>query len=148
MELQVGVKILLQNRKGDYLLIRRSPDKYPEVGPKWDIVGGRIHPGSTLLENLAREVKEETNLDLTQQVTLIAAQDILRLQNKHIVRLTYRGTIEGEPKLDDDHIEFKWFSMEEMKQLKESELDIYFKELLDIDVISSSLFASHDKKTV
>jgi len=39
MELQVGVKVLLKNKEGKFLLIRRSPKKYPEVGPKWDIVG-------------------------------------------------------------------------------------------------------------
>jgi len=52
MELQVGVKALLRNKEGKYLLIRRSSEKYPEVGAKWDIVGGRINPGETLLENL------------------------------------------------------------------------------------------------
>ncbi|HEA84446.1 MAG TPA: NUDIX hydrolase, partial [Candidatus Wildermuthbacteria bacterium] len=62
MELQVGVKILLQNKDGKYLLVRRSPEKYPEIEAKnsWGIVGGRIIPGSPLFENLKREVKEET----------------------------------------------------------------------------------------
>jgi len=64
MELQVGVKVLLRNREGKYLLWRRSLIKYPNIGHKWDIVGGRINPGIALLDNLKREVKEETNLDL------------------------------------------------------------------------------------
>ena len=59
MELQVGVKVFLKNLQGKYLLVRRSPKKYPEVGALWDIVGGRINPGSPLLENLKREKKEE-----------------------------------------------------------------------------------------
>ncbi len=63
MELQVGVKALLKNKNGKYLLLRRNPKKYPDVGPKWDIVGGRINPGSLLLENLKREIKEEVGLD-------------------------------------------------------------------------------------
>ncbi len=54
MELQVGVKILLKNSEGEYLLLRRNPKKYPEVGAKWDIVGGRIVAGTSLLENLRR----------------------------------------------------------------------------------------------
>jgi len=45
--LQVGVKILLQNQKNKYLLLRRSLEKYPEIQGRWDIVGGRINTGQT-----------------------------------------------------------------------------------------------------
>ena len=130
MEIQVGVKVLLKNSEGKYLLVRRSPKKYPEVGSVWDIVGGRINPGSPLLENLKREVKEEVNLDLVKAPKLIAAQDILRVAGRHVVRLTYLGEIEGEPKIDEEHSEFGWFSLEEIKKMGE-EIDNYFKELLD-----------------
>ncbi len=133
--LQVGVKVLLKNSEGKYLLVRRNPKKYPEVGPKWDIVGGRIDPGSPLLDNLKREVKEETNLDLSIEPKLVAAQDILRVEGRHVVRLSYIGEIEGSPQLDDDHLEFKWFTGEEIKSLSEEELDIYFKELADKGVM-------------
>ena len=127
----MGVKALLKNSEGKYLLLRRNPEKYPEMSAKWDIVGGRIDPGSTLLENLKREIKEETSLDLNDSPALIAAQDILRVPGRHVVRLTYAANIEGTPKLDSDHLEFAWFTLEEMKNLSEAELDIYFKELLD-----------------
>lgn len=129
MELQVGVKVLLKNEQGKYLLIRRSPEAYPEVGPTWDIVGGRIELGTTLLENLRREVKEEIGLYLKGGPTLIAAQDILRDGKRHIVRLTYKGVIDGTPRLDSDHTEFKWVSLKEMKHVKP--LDSYVRELLD-----------------
>jgi len=121
MELQVGVKVLLKNSEGKHLLLKRSDKKYPEVGAKWDIVGGRIIPGTSLLENLKREVREETGLELSDEPKLIAAQDILRL--------TYTASIAGEPKLNSDHTEFGWFTMEEMKHLEN--LDNYFSELLD-----------------
>src|SRR3989338_1690518 len=129
MELQVGVKALLKNKEGKYLLVRRSSEKYPEVGAKWDIVGGRINPGQTLLENLAREIKEEVNLNLADEPKLIAAQDILRLPGRHVVRLTFSGRIEGEPRLDGDHTEFGWFSEAEIKGL--DNLDVFFKELVE-----------------
>ncbi|MEK9180740.1 MAG: NUDIX hydrolase [Patescibacteria group bacterium] len=131
MELQVGVKILLKNGDGKYLLVRRSPKKYPEVGPKWDIVGGRIDPGSPLIDNLRREIKEEVNLNYIGEPVLVGAQDILRVFGRHVVRLTYKGEIEGEPKIDDDHLEWKWFSMDEIKAMSGEVLDIFFKELLD-----------------
>ena len=129
IELQVDVKILLKNKEGKYLLLKRSAEKYPEVNDPWDIVGGRIDAGLSLFENLKREVKEEINLDLEGEQILIAAQDILKASNRHIVRLTYLGTINGEPELDSDHTEFRWFTMEEIKAL--DGLDMYFKELVN-----------------
>lgn len=131
IELQVGVKILLKNEDGKYLLIRRNPKKYPEVGPRWDIVGGRINPGQPLLENLKREVAEETKLSITSNPVLVAAQDILRVPGRHIVRLTYTGETAGEPEIDEESLEHKWFSAKEIRTLGEEELDIYFRELLD-----------------
>lgn len=131
MELQVGVKALLRNPEGKYLLIRRSSEKYPEVGAKWDIVGGRIDPGTTLFENLKREIREEVNLELEEEPKLIAAQDILEVADRHVVRLTYIGSIEGEPRItDSDHSEWKWFTLQEIKNLSAKELDSFFKELL------------------
>lgn len=131
MELQVGVKILLKNSQGKYLLVRRSLKKYPEVGDhQWDIVGGRIDSGIPLLKNLKREIKEEVGLDLVNEPRLVAAQDILRISGRHVVRLTYVGEIHGEPKLDpDEHSEYGWFTLEEIKKLQG--LDLYFKEVLN-----------------
>ena len=133
MELQVGVKAFLKNKDGKYLLVRRSPEKYPGVLGEWDVVGGRINPGTPLIDNLKREIKEETGLELTSELKLVAAQDILRVPGKHVIRLTYIGTINGQPKLNDEHVEHGWFTMEELKKL--DNLDIYFKELLDADLL-------------
>jgi len=129
MELQVGVKALLKNKKGQYLLLHRSSKKYPDVTGKWDIVGGRINPGKTLLENLKREVFEETGLKLIGTLKLIAAQDILRNTGKHVVRLTYLGKAVGKIKLDRrESDDYKWFTKGELKKLKDSSR--YLKELI------------------
>jgi 8-oxo-dGTP pyrophosphatase MutT (NUDIX family) len=157
IELQVGVKVLLKNSEGKFLFLRRNPKKYPEVGPKWDIVGGRINPGTSLLENLKREVLEETGLVLSTQPKLVGAQDIFVLRNyqnkksplpnpphqgegkkhidKHVVRLTYTGEIEGQVKIDEESVEFGWFSEEEVKNINKKEIDQYFKELVDKGVV-------------
>ena len=149
MELQVGVKALLKNKDGKYLLLRRNPKKYPEVGPKWDIIGGRINPGTPLLENLKREIMEEAGLDYREIPKLVAAQDIFvhRYTDgrdntaespeivRHVVRLTYIGELDGDPKINEDHLEAKWFTADEIKFLSPNELDSFFKELVDMEVI-------------
>lgn len=136
--LQVGVKVLLKNGQGKYLLLRRNPEKYPEVGSKWDIVGGRIKPGIPLLENLKREVLEETKLILEDEPKLVAAQDILRVPGRHVVRLTFMGIISGTPQIDEESMEYKWFSAEEILSLPIEELDIFFRELLNNDTLTLS----------
>ncbi|MDO8581840.1 MAG: NUDIX domain-containing protein [bacterium] len=134
IQLQVGVKALLKNNNGKYLIIRRNPVKYPEAPNRWDIVGGRINVGTSLFENLKREIKEETNLDLVEEPRLVAAQDILRVPGRHVVRLTYVGRIDGEPKLDmEENIEYKWATLDEIHAIVD--MDIYFKELLGKGVI-------------
>ena len=135
--LQVGVKILLKNREGKYLLLRRSLEKYPDVKGRWDIVGGRIDPGSTLIENLKREIKEETALALVGEPTLIAAQDILRNPERHVVRLTYVGEATGKVLLDtSENDEHQWLTRKELEVW--DDVDMYFKELLKKN--SASLF--------
>ncbi|MBI5530566.1 MAG: NUDIX hydrolase [Candidatus Doudnabacteria bacterium] len=151
MELQVGVKILLKNSDGKYLLVRRNPKKYPEVGPKWDIVGGRINPGTPLLENLQREIKEEVGLDYNGKPELVAAQDIfVRRQAdsannadkapeeifRHVVRLTFLGELNGEPTIDEEHLEAGWFSAEEISHIDPNLLDGFFNSLLAEKVIT------------
>lgn len=135
MELQVGVKVLLKNSDGKYLLLRRNPKKYPDVGAKWDIVGGRIIPGTPLFENLQREIKEEVGLDYQGVPELVAAQDILKSPDKHVVRLTYTGKLNGEPQIDSEHLEARWFSAKDLKNLDAGLLDGYLKELLDKEII-------------
>jgi ADP-ribose pyrophosphatase YjhB (NUDIX family) len=128
--LQVGVKAFLKNKDGKYLLVKRSADKYKGTKGTWDIVGGRIEPGSKLHDNLKREIKEETELDLLSEPILIHAQDIIPNAEKHVVRLTFTATVDGEPMLDkSENVEFKWLTKAEIE--KHEDLDIYVKEILD-----------------
>jgi len=134
MELQVGVKILLKNSEGKYLLIRRSASKYREVEHKWDIPGGRINAGATLLDNLAREVDEETGLQLSSAPRLVGAQDIVPTTEKHIVRLTYLGEADGDIRLSEEHNGYRWVTLEELRVFEN--LDRYLRKLLDDGAIS------------
>lgn len=134
IKLQVGVKIFLKNREGKFLLVRRNPEKYAGANGSWDIVGGRINNGTKLLENLKREVKEETQLEIISEPKILYAQDIIPNGETHIVRLSYVGNTEGEPVLDSsENIQYKWLSIDEIK--KQEDLDVYVKEIIDLGLI-------------
>lgn len=129
IHLQVGVKAILQNSEGKYLVLKRSEEKYKGVQGSWDIVGGRIDPGTDLMHNLRREIEEETRLSLIGEPKLLAAQDIMPVPERHIVRLTYLAMTEGEPVLDGkEHSDYRWVTGEELAG--EQDLDRYLKELI------------------
>ena len=129
MILQVGVKVFLGNKHGHWLLLYRTLEKSPDVSGGRDMVGSRIVPGSKLKENLRREVKEETGLEIISEPVLIAAQDIMPDGDKHVVRLTYTAETEGEPVLNtSENTDYKWMLKEEIEAL--DDLDIYAKDAL------------------
>ena len=140
MMLQVGVKVVLMNPDGKVLLLKRSMEKYGNTDGVWDIPGGRIDAGVPLLENLAREVREETSLELSSIPRLIAAQDILRGEEKHVVRLTYTATAEGEVVLDtSENSEYVWVPLEELiRPSDDSSIDVYLRTLLADGILTKS----------
>jgi len=130
MILQVGVKVVLRREDGKILLVRRNEKTYGKTIGKWDIPGGRIEPGSSLMENLAREVNEETKLAITSDPKLIGAQDIIKENERHVVRLTYTAYTTGEPVLDlTENSEYKWVTFEEV--VDEELLDTYLRSLIN-----------------
>lgn len=131
MNLQVGVKVFLKNKDGKYLILKRSTEKYKNTNGIWDIPGGRIDPGTSLVNNLRREVMEETNINIEGEPTLIYAQDIILTdtRDKHVVRLSYLADSNGEPKLDlSENVEYKWLSIDEMLSI--TDLDAYVREII------------------
>ncbi len=136
MILQVGVKAFLRNKQGKYLLLKRAPSKQKTIDGTWDLVGGRIETGTTLLENLKREVKEETALELISEPRLICAQDIfVNEKDIHVVRLTYVVDALGEPVLDMvENVEYKWLTIDEISG--QENLDAYLKEIIERKLIS------------
>ncbi len=136
MTLQVGVKVLLRNSEGKVLILKRSEEKYGRTNGSWDIPGGRIEPGSGLIENLKREVREETGLELSSEPKLIGAQDIFP-PDRHVVRLTYTATADGEVKLDTlESSDFKWLTFTELAA--EADLDIYVKRLIEAEQLTET----------
>jgi 8-oxo-dGTP diphosphatase len=60
LDVAVGVVI----RADGSLLLGQRPDGKPYAG-WWELPGGKLEPGETVLEALARELKEEVDIDVT-----------------------------------------------------------------------------------
>ena len=121
MNLQVGVKVIIQNGQGRILLLKRAAQY--SVGPSaeeaWDIPGGRITPEEGLESALTREVEEEIGVALRGAPKLLSAQDIfVTSKDMHVVRLTYIHCQDmSNIKLSEEHDEFRWVSIEEAKTI-------------------------------
>lgn len=113
----LAAKAFIQNEQGEVLILREG-NSYQEGTNlrKWDVPGGRLEPGETLLEGLAREVGEESGLTVTVERLLDARENfpVIKDEKVHIVRLYYLcQCTEGNVTLSTDHDTFAWITKEE-----------------------------------
>ncbi|GAA2158891.1 MULTISPECIES: NUDIX hydrolase [Glycomyces] len=59
----LAVGAVVTDEAGRVLLLRRNPEDF--MGGQWELPSGKTDPGERLAAALAREVKEETGLELT-----------------------------------------------------------------------------------
>ena len=110
---RVGIGVFIQNDKGEILLGLR---KGSHGAGEWAFPGGHLEFGETVFQTAAREVKEETGLDV-HDLSLISVADEMRYiktDNKHYLNLGVRAKYTGgEPTLlePDKCLEWRWFSL-------------------------------------
>lgn len=128
MKLQVGVKVLIRNKDGEYLFIKRSEPLPDGSGVRWDIPGGRIEPQEKLMYALKRELNEETGMKFDENPKLLDAQDIIISNiDLHTVRLTYYLQAEGSLQLSNEHVTYEWCLLRDAKSLN---IDRYLRNTL------------------
>ena len=107
----VTVGALILNGAGEVLMIRTH--KWSNL---WGIPGGKIKWGEPAAEALRREIKEETNLEITG-IEFVLVQDCIHskefYRDAHFVLLNYTCRCAGEPevRLNDEAREFRWVTM-------------------------------------
>ena len=109
-------------RQDDNILILRRHPKSRNNPHKWELPGGKVDPGEFFDEALIREFKEETCLDVNIESLFETVQDefISRRTNQPISTVQLMMNLEiidGEVQISDEHDDFKWVSIEELKEL-------------------------------
>ena len=109
------MRSVVKNEEGKILVLRRHPNS--KTNPhKWELPGGKIEKGEFFDEALIREVKEETNLDVKVGDFCEAVQD--DYPHKRTVQLImYSKDISGEVKISDEHDDWMWADINEIKTL-------------------------------
>ena len=105
-------------REGKLLLLKRA--KSPGHG-FWSLPGGRVEFGESLHTALAREVDEEAGLKI-DIVALAGWREVLPLAGGgggHYLIMSFAARwVAGEPRLNEEHDDFKWVEPGEFGDLK------------------------------
>lgn len=109
---RISIKSLVINSKGRVLVVK-------ELGRTWwDLPGGGMDHGEDIESAIARELKEEVNLEGTFGFTIIGVEDPAYLQNANVlqVRLIFAVTPEIMPRtVGSDADEMKYIDPNDLK---------------------------------
>ncbi len=110
----IGVKALIVNQEKKILLLERD---HPTQKMYWDIPGGRLHKGDSLIDTLLREIKEEIGLDDLKEIhPFTMALTNIRIPSQEgsvgLIFAIYHCDISFPfiPILSSEHVNFGWFS--------------------------------------
>lgn len=112
--LQIAVKALIFNNKGQILIIHKS--NQDEVNPNdYDIPWGRMQFGETAQEALCREIKEEVNIEIdTPQINRVRWYTT---NNTQLVGLTFLAKYKkGKITLSFEHTHYARKTIQEILQ--------------------------------
>jgi phosphoglycolate phosphatase len=107
------VGALIFDSNGNVLMVRTH--KWSNL---WGIPGGKIKWGESSLDALRREIKEETNLAITD-IEFVLVQDCVHskefYRDAHFILLNFKCRCAGRPKvrLNEEAREFRWVTTDE-----------------------------------
>jgi len=102
---------VVRDGAGRLLLVRRGR---PPAEGRWSVPGGRIEPGETAAEAAAREVREETGLDVDVGPVLITAvigDGLFRVQD------FAARVVGGDLRAGDDAAEVRWVDVADLESI-------------------------------
>lgn len=114
----LGAKAIIRNSEGKVLLLEK--ERRQKTATYWDLPGGRMNRGETLLDTLQRELQEEVSLQSLPSSTLLGmGLTKVRISQPDgdvgLVLALYSldAPLDFTPVLSDEHINFGWFDFDE-----------------------------------
>lgn len=110
------VRGIIKNRAGEILIVKRHPKSRtdPEM---WELPGGKVEKGEHFADALIREIKEETNLDVSVGDFAEAVQNDY-MHKRTVQLMMYLENVEGEVKISEEHTDWMWIDLDEIRRLE------------------------------
>ena len=108
---QIIVCAAIQNSQNQTLLARRKADK--KLGGFWEFPGGKLETGEDLSEALKREIREELNLEISNE-KLLHIKPFVYPHGQVLILFYVCNLKSGSPQLVD-HDEIRWCEIQEIK---------------------------------
>lgn len=110
-----GQKAFVINQDNQLLILKRTKDT-DVFHDSWDVPGGKVENDDSLYDSLVREIKEETNMELMNIITILTTSRFRgdKQDSPWIFRNTYLVEAKGEVKLSSEHSKYKWISTAEI----------------------------------
>ena len=105
-------------RDGRYLVARRT--RPADVAGRWEFPGGKVEPGETDAQALAREIREELGVDI-EVVRRIPGE--WTLHDDLVLHLYVARLITGEPQPLDHHDQLRWVTTAQFDEIDWLESD-------------------------
>ncbi|MEN9922966.1 MAG: hypothetical protein RIS09_480, partial [Actinomycetota bacterium] len=62
--MQVSAAILIRGSASEVNILSARRTEPPHLAGRWELPGGQVDPGETIVEALHREIQEELNVDI------------------------------------------------------------------------------------
>lgn len=111
--------VILRNRKGEVLLIRRGENNKTYKG-FWQLPEGKIEFGEQAIDTIKREVKEELGFKVISAQIFTANSCLVTYSNVdyHVLRIVFLADWKGkDPVLDTEHDIFCWYTLDKALKL-------------------------------
>ncbi len=125
-EVHVTAAVIIKENK--ILCVQRNENKYDYISKKWEFPGGKVEENEQLEDTIKREIHEELNLNIDVKSFLIQVNhqypDFKLKMDTFICEIT-----SGFLKLNE-HVDYKWLSINEFSDLDWAAADLPIVEKL------------------
>jgi 8-oxo-dGTP diphosphatase len=122
----VMVTAAILEKEGRFIIAQRKSSDH--LSGKWEFPGGKIEYGETPEECLARELKEEFNIDVT--IGEFLGSNVHHYDHISIELMAYRASWIGGAITMNDHKAYRWVTVDQLSKFDFAPADIPFVKML------------------
>lgn len=133
----IKVTAAILEKDGRIIIAQRKSSDH--LSGKWEFPGGKIEPGETPEECLARELSEEFDIDVA--IGAFLGSNDHHYDHVSIELMAYRAVWIGGAITMNDHKAYRWVTIDQLTEFDFAPADIPFVEMLrrgQIDVPAQS----------